>query len=234
MKKIFNLLPVLFISAFTNAGIFLETSVSMTDTDVDSLKFLNPIGKAATSNSTTGNYINLQNHNQNNQDNGRSFKIGLDYSGFDIYLTQKSFGSASATGTATFSSFVFTQKLMLDIDVLALGISYPFNIGGKHSIAPLIEIGQADIDVTGQQINPAGNFTNFPLKSIDDSTFSYGLSYAYEMTDDVNLTVAYIVNDLGDANTGVTGTGIAGMNAGEQLQSDLEVSELTFGLKLNF
>ena len=48
------------------------------------------------------------------------------------------------------------------------------------------------------------------------------------------MTASYIQNDLGDANTGVTGSGISGMNAGEQLQSEVEVTELMIGLRVTF
>ena len=234
MKKFLILTLTFIVSAYSHAGYFLEIGTSQNDTDVNSLSFLNPTGSSATSNTVSGNFINLENLSQNNQQNGTSFKIGMDYSGFDMYLVKKSFGTAQATGTATFGAFDFTQRLMLDVDVMAFGLSYPIDLGNNHSIAPLIEFGQADIDASGQQISPVGTFNLFPNKSNDDSTFAYGITYAYGISEGVELTASYIQNDLGDANTGVTGTGISGMNAGEQLQSEVEVTELMIGLRVTF
>ena len=42
-----------------------------------------------------------------------------------------------------------------------------------------------------------------------------------------------MINDLGNANTGITGSGISGMNAGEQLQSEVEITEFSVGLRLS-
>lgn len=233
MKKILNIAILLLISAYSNAGVFLEIGVSNNDKDIDSLSFLNPVGTGFTTNTTSGDYINLDSLNQNTEDDGRFIKIGMDYSGFDIYIVQKSFGTSEATGTATFGGFPFTQRLMLDVDVLALGISYPFDLGNNHSLAPTIELGKADIDASGQQISPSGTFNSFPNNNNDESSLAFGVTYAYAMTQNVDFTASYMVNDLGDANTDVTGGNIAGMNAGEQLQSEVEISEFTIGMRIN-
>ena len=161
MKKFLILTLTFIVSAYSHAGYFLEIGTSQNDTDVNSLSFLNPTGSAVTSNTVSGNFINLENLSQNNQQNGTSFKIGMDYSGFDMYLVKKSFGTAQATGTATFGAFDFTQRLMLDVDVMAFGLSYPIDLGNNHSIAPLIEVGQADIDASGQQISPVGTLSMY-------------------------------------------------------------------------
>ena len=79
---------------------------------------------------------------------------------------------------------------------------------------------------------PTGSFNSFPNADGDDTTFGYGLAYKYSLSEDISIVASYMINDLGETNTGVTGAGIAGMNAGEQLQSEVEITQLTLGLQL--
>ena len=89
----------------------------------------------------------------------------------------------------------------------------------------------ADTDVSGRQIDPTGGFNSFPNADGDDTTFGYGLAYKYSLSEDLSIVASYMINDLGDTSTGVTGAGIAGMNAGEQLQSEVEITQLTLGFQ---
>ncbi|MAK14414.1 MAG: hypothetical protein CMK55_02045 [Proteobacteria bacterium] len=235
MKKITLFIYTLIGSALINATVFVELGVSDGNTDIDSFSFLNPVGTGFTSNTTSGDFINLANLNDSYEKDGRSVKIGMEVlDNIDVYLVHKTFGDAQATGTATFSGFAFTQELNLDISMIALGVAVNVDLGNNHSISPVLEIGQADIGATGRQISPIpASFNSFPAAENDSTTFGYGIAYAYTFSEDFSLVASYMINDLGNANTGVTGSGIAGMNAGEQLQSEVEITEFSVGLRLS-
>lgn len=233
MKKIITFISAFIMSATINAGVFIELGVSDHNTDVDSLSFLNPVGTGFTTNSTNGDFINLENLNDSYDKDGRSVKIGMDVAdNIDVYIVHKSFGNATASGTAAFGGFDFTQELKLDMNLTAIGVSVDVDMGGNHTLSPVLEIGKADTDVSAKQIGPTGSFNSFPNADGDDTTFGYGLAYKYSLSEDISIVASYMINDLGETNTGVTGAGIAGMNAGEQLQSEVEITQLTLGLQL--
>ena len=233
MKKIITFISVFIVSTTINAGFFIELGVTDHNTDVDSLSFLNPVGTAFTTNSTDGDFINLANLNDTYEKDGRSIKIGMDVAdNIDVYIVHKSFGAATASGTATFAGNDFTQELRLDMNLTAIGVSVNVDMGGNHTLSPVLEIGKADTDVSGRQIDPSGGFNSFPNADGDDTTFGYGLAYKYSLSEDLSMVASYMINDLGDTSTGVTGAGIAGMNAGEQLQSEVEITQLTLGFQL--
>ena len=71
MKKIILFIYSLIGSALINATVFVELGVSDGNTDIDSFSFLNPVGKAFTSNTTSGDFINLANLNDSYEKDGR-------------------------------------------------------------------------------------------------------------------------------------------------------------------
>ncbi len=124
------------------------------------------------------------------------------------------------------------QTLEADASALTVGASYKFSLAGSSHIAPFIEVGEADIDVSGTQ----GATGVFPDDDADDTVIVIGIDYMRELSiiPGSDLVVSVYNYDLGDVETGTTATAGNGMNAGEQLSSDLRVLGLSIGLRYSF
>ena len=70
--------------------------------------------------------------------------------------------NATASGTAAFGGFDFTQELKLDMSLTAIGVSVDVDMGGNHTLSPVLEIGKADTDVSARADKSFRIFQFFP------------------------------------------------------------------------
>lgn len=160
-----------------------------------------------------------------------SFNLELEYS-MASYSTDPGLQSGSDTRALD----DFSIKADVDIDLLTLNASYGFE--NSSVFTPYIEagLGTSFYDVDGDLFvgsfmgTDGGGFlpATFNYKG-DGSEFVYfvGAGVEWEITEKIDLTLAYRYSDLGQVSTDYD------IN-GDRLQADLKTSDLKLGVKFNF
>ena len=236
MKIKINLLAAATIVALSgpaHANYFGELGFGIGESDFGTLDFTNPVGTAFTGSQVQGNNILLSNPDDTDDSSGGYVRAGFNLNDkTSFYISYRDFGEMATSGTALFNGVNFLQTLEADASALTLGASYKHSISDGSYIAPFIEIGEADIDVSGTQ----GATGIFPDDDADDTAYAVGIDYVQEfpIIPGSDLVVSVYHYDLGDVETGTTATAGNGMNAGEQLSSDLNVLGLSLGLRFDF
>ena len=232
-NKLLAAATIVALSGPAHADYFGELGFGIGESDFGTLDFTNPVGTAFTGSRVQGNNILLSNLDDSDDSSGGYVRAGYNLNDkTSLYISYRDFGEMATSGTALFSGVNFLQTLEADASALTLGASYKFSLSDGSYIAPFIEVGEADIDVSGTQ----GATGIFPDDDADDTAIAIGIDYVQElsMIPGSDLVVSVYNYDLGDVETGTTATAGNGMNAGEQLSSELKVLGLSIGLRFGF
>jgi opacity protein-like surface antigen len=217
-------------------GVFVESSVGFARGRFDDLDFVNPNGVTRTTNPTSGNSIILD--NKDLEDGGFSGSVAIGMKPLENVIAKLSFnyfGDFDAKGDATFGGRPFDQDLNVEAMGLMLGVGYQFDLTDRVFLEPNVEIGVARLDVEGKQGRNQNRNNTFPSKEYTNFAYGVGLNAGYALNDRVASIFSFSYHDLGKTNTGKTGNPPpAGMNAGEQLRSDLETFSVRIGLRYSF
>ncbi len=214
---------------------FAEFGVGRGYSNTD-LEFLNPVGTAFTANSTSGNYIILT--NTDNRDADITGYAALGYRFTENYFAKVSyrdFGSINATGNAVFGANSFEQKLHSSANGFFIGFGGNLDVTESIFLEANVDVGFANIDSKGTQGANLGFANAFPNESHRNFAWGVGAGLGFNLSDSMDLLVGINYHDLGKADTGVTGTPPPnGMNAGEQLKTNLSFTSVTAGIRFSF
>lgn len=229
--KLLTIAVIVGLSGPAYADYFGELGFGVGESDFGKLDFTNPVGTAFTGSQVRGNNIILSDIDDSDDSIGGYVKAGYNLSDkTSFYISYRDFGEMETSGNALFNGVNFLQTLEADASALTVGVSYKFSLTSGSHIAPFIEVGEADVDVSGTQ----GATGVFPEDDADDTVIAIGIDYMQELSPGSDLVVSVYNYDLGDVETGTTATAGNGMNAGEQLSSELRVLGLSIGLRYGF
>ena len=214
---------------------YLEVTFGQSSAGFNGLDFLNPNNKANTSNTTSGDFIIL-----NNVDKTDEASIGsLSYGGLwgnstALSISLETISELKAKGYATFGGTAFDQVIKSSGAGVFIGGGLHSDIGSFY-FEPKIEIGFASITSKGTQGAEQSLTNAFPSKTENLFVSGISLLLGYELTPKIDAVAEIGYRDFGNVQTGVTGTPPpAGMVAGEQLQSKLAITTASIGLRYKF
>jgi len=211
--------------------VFAEFGLGIGFADTD-LEFENPVGTAFTTSATSGSKIILS--NTDDDDDAFTVYAGLGYNLTENYFIKASyrhFGDIKTSGDVVFAPTTFTQTLSADAEAFFLGIGGRYDMTESIFFEATVDLGFADIDSDGTQ----GVAGAFPEDSHSDFAWGIGGGLGYKLTQNVHLLANVNYHELGDADTGTTGTPPpAGMNAGERLETDLNILSATINIRYSF
>lgn len=158
-------------------------------------------------------------------------KIELEYS-----LASYDTDANRALGNDTRALDSFGIDANLDVDLLTLNVSYEFQ--NTSQFTPFIKggVGSSFYDATGDLF--VGSFGGSDFEGFLPRTFEYegdGSEFAYfvsagvamEISNQVEITLEYRYNDLGEVATGYD-------ENGDRLQTNLDTNDIQLGLRYSF
>jgi opacity protein-like surface antigen len=232
------LVPFVAVAEEESAGrrLFIEAEVGAGFGNADDFKFRNPVGTAFTTNPTSGDYILMNSTDDNDTSVFAGAAIGLFLNpNWYVKANYRYFGDYDATGFASFNGSSVAQELELEVHGATVAMGAITNVGEKFFVEGSVEIGAAFVDARGWQGRNQGAGSRFPSHDETNFAFGGGGGVGYHLSDSADFIIRAMYYDLGEADTGTTGaTPPAGMNTGEQLQSDLDAVTLSAGIRMRF
>lgn len=197
------------------------------------LQFYNPTGARFTSNTTSGNYINLT-----NEDNSHSSFVGYAALGYSltqsvkVHASYQYLGKAKASGGAAFSGTTFAQNYEGEGQALLVGIGADFDLTPSVFAEINGDVGVGFVKASGTQ----GARGIFPSNSQSNFAWGIGGGLGYRVGKGVSLISKVNYYDLGDADTALSGPNAnsLGMNTDERLETKFKTVTTTLGLRFNF
>jgi opacity protein-like surface antigen len=211
--------PAPMMVAASAPSFFIDGAVGVGYSDMDTLRFINPIGTAFTTNPTVGDQILLQNTGDKNTSFAAMAGVGYRFAnGFYAKASYRYFGEFGSNGFAGFGGFDFDQRFRTEAHGALLGLGYMFDLTSSLYLDASIDVGAAFLRNRGTQGVNLGLNNTFPSRN--KTTFAIGgnLGLGYRLTQSMDLTLTGSYHRLGKAETGVTPVGVVGMNPGEQLR----------------
>lgn len=216
--------------------VFGEIGVGAGFSDTD-LKFNNPTGTNFTSNTTTGDYIDLSEADNSDSSFTGYAKLGYRLSeNFSVHTAYQYFGKFRASGSATFFGNDFEQTLSSNAHGLFVGLGANTDVGSNAFVEVTGDLGIGMTKSDGTQGANLGGPGVFPSASHSNFAWGVGAGLGYRLSNNVSLVARANYYDLGNADTAFSGPNAnqIGMNTDERLETDLKTVTTTIGLRFNF
>lgn len=220
------------LAANDDTNVFGEVGVGAGFGKTD-LQFYNPTGTKFTSNSTTGNYINLTNKDDSETSFVGYAALGFNVTpNFNIRASYQYLGKTNASGGAVFSGTTYAQRYEAKAQGLFVGVGGDFDIAQSLFAEVNGDVGVGIVKASGTQ----GTRGIFPTKSHSNFSWGVGGGLGYRVGRGVSLIGKVNYHDLGNADTALSGpnANALGMNTDERLETKLKTVTTTLGLRFNF